>query len=149
MVQQGVIDKIEELLPMVWNHLTGTSTTGNQSFNVGEWSKKPECWNRLKLKLGEYEKFGSELMQAETNEDGSYLNEAQQNRIKEAEAIDSNYWFGLANWAKSRDLLSPLERKAAFNFGTMRSRNRAFKTLKQAQFALKIVEKAEELGYQG
>lgn len=59
------------------------------------------------------------------------------------------YWFGLANWAKSRDLLSPLERKAAFNFGTMRSRNRAFKTLKQAQFALKIVEKAEELGYQG
>lgn len=149
MVQQEVIDKIEELLPMVWNHLTGTSTTGNQSFNVGEWSKKPECWNRLKLKLGEYEKFGSELMQAETNEDGSYLNEAQQNRIKEAEAIDSNYWFGLANWAKSRDLLSPLERKAAFNFGTMRSRNRAFKTLKQAQFALKIVEKAEELGYQG
>lgn len=149
MVQQEVIDKIEELLPMVWNHLTGTSTTGNQSSNVGEWSKKPECWNRLKLKLGEYEKFGSELMQAETNEDGSYLNEAQQNRIKEAEAIDSNYWFGLANWAKSRDLLSPLERKAAFNFGTMRSRNRAFKTLKQAQFALKIVEKAEELGYQG
>ena len=77
------------------------------------------------------------------------LEEAQQNRIKEAEAIDSNYWFGLANWAKSRDLLSPLERKAAFNFGTMRSRNRAFKTLKLAQFALKIVEKAEELGYQG
>ena len=99
--------------------------------------------------LGEYEKFGSELMQSETNEDGSYLNEAQQNRIKEAEAIDSNYWFGLANWAKSRDLLSPLERKAAFNFGTMRSRNRAFKTLKQAQFALKIVEKEEELGYRG
>ena len=46
-------------------------------------------------------------------------------------------------------VLSPLERKAAFNFGTMRSRNRAFKTLKQAQFAFKIVEKAEELGYRG
>ena len=30
-----------------------------------------------------------------------------------------------------------------------RQRNRAFKTLKQAQFALKIVEKAEELGYRG
>ena len=148
-VQQSVIDKIEELLPMIWNHLTGANSASSQSSNVGEWSKKPECWNRLKLKLGEYEKFGSELMQSETNEDGSYLNEAQQNRIKEAEAIDSNYWFGLANWAKSRDLLSPLERKAAFNFGTMRSRNRAFKTLKQAQFALKIVEKAEELGYQG
>lgn len=149
MVQQDVTDKIEELIPMIWNHLTGNSNTGSQSSNVGEWSKKPECWNRLKLKLGEYEKFDEELMQTETNDDGSYLNEAQQSRIQEAEAIETNYWFGLANWAKSRDLLSPLERKAAFNFGTMRSRNRSFKSLKQAQFALKIVEKAEELGYEG
>ena len=148
-VQQSVIDKIEELLPMIWNHLTGANSASSQSSNVGEWSKKPECWNRLKLKLGEYEKFGIELMQTETNDDGSYLNEAQQSRIQEAEAIEANYWFGLANWAKSRDLLSPLERKTAFNFGTMRSRNRAFKSLKQAQFALKIVEKAVELGYQG
>ena len=148
-VQQEVIDKVEELIPMVWNHLVGNSSTGNQSSNVGEWSKKPECWNRLKLKLSDYDKFGEELMQAETNDDGTYLNEAQQNRIQEAEAIEPNYWFGLANWAKTRNLLTPLERKAAFNFGTMRSRNRPIKTLKQAQFALKIVEKAEELGYQG
>ena len=88
-------------------------------------------------------------MQTETNDDGTYLNEAQQSRIQEAEAIEPNYWFGLANWAKTRDLLTPLERKAAFNFGIMRSRNRLIKTLKQAQFALKIVEKAKELGYQG
>ena len=148
-VQQEVTDKVEELIPMVWNHLVGNSSTGNQSSNEGEWSKKPDCWNRLKLKLSDYDKFGEELMQAETNDDGTYLNEAQQNRIQEAEAIEPNYWFGLANWAKTRDLLTPLERKAAFNFGTMRSRNRPIKTLKQAQFALKIVEKAEELGYQG
>ena len=148
-VQQDVIDKIEELIPVVWNHLTRSSTTGAQSSNVGEWSKKPDCWNRLKLKLGEYGKFGEELMQGETNDDGTYLNEAQQDRIQEAEAIEPSYWFGLANWAKSRNLLTPLERKAAFNFGTMRSRNRPIKTLRQAQFALKIVEKAVELGYQG
>lgn len=148
-VQQEVTDKIEELIPLVWNHLTGGASGGNQSSNVGEWSKKPECWNRLKLKLSEYEKFGQNLMQEEVNEDGTYLNEAQQSCMQEAESIESNYWFGLANWAKSRDLLSPLERKAAFNFGTMRSRNRSIKSLKQAQFALKIKEKAEELGYQG
>ena len=54
MVQQEVIDRIEELIPMVWLHLTGSSSSGgNQSSNVGEWSKKPECWNRLKLKLSE------------------------------------------------------------------------------------------------
>lgn len=150
MVQQDVIDRIEELIPVVWLHLTGSSSSGgNQSSNAGEWSKKPECWNRLKLKLSEYEKFGQELMQTETNDDGSYLNEAQQNKIQEAESIEANYWFALANWAKTRDMLTPMDRKAAFNFGTMRSRNRAFKSLKQAQNALKIVEKAKELGFLG
>ena len=99
-VQQDVINRIEELIPLIWNHLTGSSNSGNQSSNVGEWSKKPECWNRLKLKLGELDKFDQNLMQTETNEDGSYLNEAQQNKIQEAETIEANYWFALANWAK-------------------------------------------------
>ena len=88
-------------------------------------------------------------MQEETNDDGSYLNEAQQSRIKEAEEIEPNYWFNLANWAKTRDLLTPMERKAAFNFGTMASRGRKMKSLKQALFALKIVEKAKDKGFEG
>ena len=146
-VQQDVIDKIEELIPLVWTHITVPPIGGNQSSNVGEWSKKPDCWNRLKLKLGDYNKFDSSLMQSETNEDGSCLNEAQQSLIEQAESIEPSYWFALANWAKSRDLLTPLDRKAAYNFGTMRSRNRSIKSLKQAQYALKIVAKAEDLGF--
>ena len=148
-VQKEVLDKVEELVPIVWEHLTGTSSGGNQSSNVGEWTKKPDCWNKLKLKLGEIDKFDESLMQPETNEDGSYLNETQQKRIQEAEAIEANYWFALANWSKSRDLLTPIERKAAFNFGTMRSRNRSFTSLKQALFALNILKKAKELGFEG
>ena len=115
-MHQDVIDRIEELIPMVWVHLTGSSANGGSQFsNVGEWSKKPDCWNRLKLKLGDLDKFSQELMQTETNEDGSYLNEAQQSKIQEAESIEASYWFSLANWAKTRDLLTPLDRKAAFN----------------------------------
>ena len=148
-VQNEVVDKIEAIIPMVWEHLTGGSSGGNQSSNVGEWTKKPECWNKLKLKLGELDKFTDDLMQPDTNDDGSYLNETQQSRIQEAESIESNYWFALANWAKTRNLLTPIERKAAFNFGTMKSRNRNISSLKQALFALKIVEKAKELGYTG
>jgi hypothetical protein len=148
-VQKDVIDKIEELIPLVWEHITGSASGGNQSSNVGEWTKKPECWNRLKLKMSNTEKFGDNLMQPETNDDGSYLNETQQSRIQEAESIEPNYWFGLAKWAKSQNLLTPIERKAAFNFGTMKSRNRGITSLKQALFALKIVEKAKELGFEG
>lgn len=148
-VQQEVIDKIEELIPLVWAHITGNDSAGKQFTDVGPWTKKPECWHRLKLKLGDYDKFDYNLIQKEINDDGNYLNEEQQNCIQKAESIEPNYWFGLANWAKTKDLLTPLERKTAFNFGTMRSRNRPIKTLKQAQLALKIVEKAKDLGYQG
>lgn len=147
-VQPEVIVKVESLIPLVWDHLTGGGASGNQSSNVGEWTKRPDCWNKLKLKLGEVEKLGDNLMQPDTNDDGSYLNETQQSRIQEAEAIESDYWFSLSQWAKSNNMLTPIERKAAFNFGTMKSRGRGIATLKQALLALKIVEKAKEQGFE-
>ena len=149
LAQQEVVDKIEELIPLVWVHLTASVGSGNQSSNINEWSKKPECWNRLKLKLSEMDKFDETLMQAETNDDGSYLNETQQARIKEAEEVPATYWFELSKWAKANDALTPMDRKAAFNFGAMRSRNQKFKSLKQAVYALKIIATAKELGFEG
>ncbi len=149
MVQQDVTDKIEELIPLVWNHLTGKDLAESSLSDVREWSKSQECWRRLKLKLEDYDKFDERLMQTQTNDDGTYLNQEQQNCIHEAESIDADYWFGLANWAKSNNFLTPLDRKSAFNYGTMHSRGKAFKTLKQAQHALKLVEQAKELGYHG
>ena len=147
-VQQEVTDKIEKLIPVVWDHIIETTTTGSQSSNVGEWTKKPECWNHLKSKLIAMDHFGQNLMQEETNDDGSYLNETQLQRIKEAEDIEPDTWFKLANWAKTHDMLTPLERKAAYNFGTMASRGRKIKSLKQALFALKIAEKAKDNGFE-
>lgn len=147
-VQDEVLSKVESLIPMVWEHITGGATGGNQSSNVGEWTKKADCWSKLKVKLGEIDKFDDELMQPDTNDDGSYLNETQQSRIQEAEAIEPSYWFSLASWAKKNNQLTPIDRKAAFNFGTMKSRNRGITSLKQALFALKIVEKAKELGFE-
>ena len=145
-VQQAVVDKIEELIPLVWVHLTGASS-GSQMSNVNEWSKKVECWNKLKLKLGDLEKFDDDLIQKEINEDGSGLNDTQKNRIAEAEAFTPQFWFALANWARENNMLTPIDRKAAFNFGTMRSRGRKFVSLKQAMYALKIANTAKEYGF--
>ena len=63
-VQQAVVDKIEELIPLVWIHLTGASS-GSQMSNVNEWSKRVDCWNKLKLRLGDLEKFDEDLLQKE------------------------------------------------------------------------------------
>lgn len=141
-VQQEVVDRIEELIPMVWQHLTESNYP-----SVLTWTKKPDCWNRLKTKLVNYEKFDNTLLLEEVNDDGSTLNTTQLDRIKEADSYSADFWYSLANWAKTRDLLTPLERKAAFNFGTGRSRNKGMKSLKQALFALKIVERAKEYGF--
>ncbi len=148
-VQPEVMKKVDELIPIIWDHLVGSTSSGNQGANVGEWSKKPDCWAKLKLKLSEIEKFGDELRQSETNDDGSYLNEAQKQCLEDAIKVEPNYWFALAQWAKANNQLTPIERKAAFNFGTMKSRGRDISSLKQAQFALKIVEKAKGLGFKG
>ena len=141
-VQPEVKQKVEELIPIVWEHLNigGDSST---------YCKKSDCWSKLKVRLSEIEKFGDELMQPETNEDGTYLNEAQKQCIEKAVEIEPNRWFALAQWAKTNNKLTPIERKAAFNFGTMKSRGREISSLKQAQFALKIIEKVKELGFKG
>jgi hypothetical protein len=148
-VQQEVVDKIEELIPLVWSHLTTSAGSGAQLSNASEWSKRAECWNRLKLKLAEMECFDESLMQEEVNDEGSYLNEAQQEKIKEAEEVSAACWYELSKWAKANNELPPLDRKAAFNFGVMRSRKQGFKSLKQAQYALKILATARELGFKG
>ena len=145
-VQPEVARKIELLVPVVWKHLTETAT-GLQSSNVSEWSKKTDCWSRLKLKLADIEKFSEEYLQKEINEDGSFLNESQQNKIKEAESYPAQYWFALADWAKSNNAMTPIDRHSAYNFGTLRSQNKPFKSLKQALTALRIAKMAKEQGF--
>ena len=146
-VQPKVLKIIEKLIPLVWNHLTSSSYVGNQSSNINEWSKKNECWNRLKLVISDLDKFDDDLLQSEINEDGEPLNEAQLSKINEAESIKAEIWYAIAAWAKSNSLLTPIERKAAYNFGALRSRNRKFSSLKQVLFALSIYSKSLELGF--
>lgn len=142
-VQQSVIDRITELIPIVWHHFTDNI----QNVDVGYWSKRADCWNRLKLILEKLNKIEERVLLTESNDGNLHLNEVQQGCISNAEAIEPTFWFALVNWAKSHDVLTPMEIKAAFNFGTMQSRNRKINSLKQAQFALKIVDKAQEMGF--
>lgn len=149
-VQKEVTEAIDDLIPVVWNHLTGGNSSSYRSADVGALSKKVECWTGLKEKVeARFDKFGEKLMQKEVNDDGSYLNEAQQNCIAEAQSIEPKQWFALEKWARTHDILTPIERKAAFNYGTMPSRGKKITSLKEAQFALDIITKARELGFEG
>lgn len=147
-VQPEVFDLIEDLIPVVWEHITTLNASGGQMKNVGEWTKKATCWTQLQRKLDDFKKLPEELRQKAENPDGSPLNEAQQNLLDATSGYSPDFWFGLAKWAKTNNCLLPTERRAAFNFGTMSSRKQRMKTIKQAKFAQSIVEQAVELGYQ-
>ena len=135
---------INNLIPIVWNHITNPATSVK---NINEWTKKPQCWIDLRTTLSRMEAVSSDILSAFNEEEGE-PNEAQIEKIKEAEAIAPDMFFALSSWLKSHDALTPIDRKAAFNFGTWRSRGKSF-SLKQAQYALKIFEKAKALGYEG
>lgn len=146
-IHPEVADKIRELIPLVWNQITGATGTGSQSSNVNERTKRQECWNALRMRLAEVPRFDESLIQKETNKGGAPLNDTQLSRIAEAESIPADVWFGISQWARKHSEFAPLDRKSAFNFGMLRSRDRKFANLKQATNALKILEKAVELGF--
>lgn len=148
-VQPEVKELIEELIPVVWEHITSLNSGGGlQMKNVGEWTKKPTCWTQLQRKLDDFNKLPEELRKKAGNGDGSPLNEAQQNLLDTTSSYSPDFWFGLAKWAKSNNCLTPTERRAAFTFGTMSSRNQRMKTIKQAKFAQSIIDNALSLGYE-
>ncbi len=147
-IQPELMDIIKNIVPIVWQHITEPTQSSNaQSVNVGEWTKRNECWIGLKMLLQGITIPSNLIMSPEAMIDDS-LNAAQQDLIAQAWAIDSELWFAIAKWAKSNNQLTPLDRKMAYSFGTYKSNGRMF-SYKQANAGLKIIKKCQELGFEG
>ena len=138
-IQVELEEKIKEIMHVVWEHLTSRQ-------NPLAWAKSTECWRILQEELGIFQMFESNLLQKEVNDDGSSLNEAQQEVIEKASAIEAQTWFRMSVWAKRKDILSPLDRKTLYNLG-YKAQNGKTLTLKEAQNALKLYKDAYEYGY--
>ncbi|MBR1941544.1 MAG: AIPR family protein [Bacteroidaceae bacterium] len=145
-IQPELEEVILNLIPLVWSHLTGAGT-GNQTANVSEWSKKLECWNSLKVKLFNTGDIPANIQLSSEEMLDETLTASQLDLINKAWDYSQNTWFELANWAKKNNVLSPLERRMAYGYGVTKSRNKTF-SFKQAQTALKMLEKAQGLGFE-
>ncbi len=145
-IQPELETYIDGLIPVVWSHLTGSSSNGSNMANVGEWTKKINCWKTLVTKLDALSGLSPVVLRQKSADDVEQLTPAQQAKIDQAWAISSDTWYDIAKWAKANNKLAPLDRKMAFGFGTYKARNQMF-TLKQAISGLRILEQAKELGY--
>jgi hypothetical protein len=117
-----------------------------QSSDPNEWSKKPACWNDLQPKIANVEKFSERIIATDTEDTTDSLSKSDQEIITKAEAYSSQFWFTLASWAKTNNFLAVVDRKAALNYGSIRSKGKGF-SLKQAKNALKIVDSAIGMGF--
>lgn len=145
-LQDELVAKIEELIPIIWKHLT--SNDSMTTSNVSTWSRHTECWDKLKSKLTQTVKLSNCLERT----DGrtmyyAYGDNSQQSIVNEMMSIDSNYWFSLVEWAKSHNTLTPMEIKTARNYGTYKSRGKKL-SYKEAENAKRIIDKAKELGFE-
>lgn len=136
---------IKELIPVIWDHINNPLKTG---MNIGEWCKKVECWNSLIDKFITIDGIKAEIAD-DTEAISDNLHEyttAETKLINDMSDITPVTWFALSKWAKENNQMSPLERKAAYNFGAISNRNQKM-TLKQARFGARIIKIAKELGF--
>lgn len=146
-VPSALVKIIDNLIPVVWKHITEPSQRSNaQSVNVNEWTKRAECWNSLKLQLDGIE-LPEELKLAPEDMLDDSITVAQQSIIDQAWAVAPETWFAASKFAKENDLLTPIQRKMAFSFGRQRSWNKIL-SLKQAMAGMKILQILSENGFE-
>lgn len=146
-VQPEIEDYVNQLIDFVWQHLTNPSSSSNaQSVNVNEWSKKSECWDTLKLKLDSLGDLPESVIVSSNNAVDDTLNNAQQQKVDKAWAIDEEVWERALLFAKENKLLTPLKRRSLVSICKFKENDRKF-SYKQAANAISILEDLEEVGF--
>jgi len=119
-------------------------------YNVTEWCKKEQCWNKLKQNnIILPSSISRELV--DTNKTTSqFLRKLPDNKEKELltyiQGIDAKIWFSISKWGKLTKLLLPKERSLLYSIGKIIS-NKSTPTARQAKWAKEIYEKAIKFGF--
>ncbi len=113
--------------------------------NSRSFTKNSKCWEDLKAILEGHTVPASLLI---TEDDCSEdYNEEEKGIILEANAIPIELWEAILIWAKKENKFSLIERRQISNYIKKIENNRLFKTIKTAEKAIALKEKAELLGF--
>ncbi|PXV66920.1 AIPR protein [Dysgonomonas alginatilytica] len=145
MLSENLFKIIDEIIPYVWEKI---NTPEKKGMNIGEWCKKIDCWNSITEKYFEIKGLEYEIKKEsdDINENSQEYTLAEKKLVDDMSGVSPIIWFSISKWAKENNLMSPLDRKAAYNFGTATNRNLQL-SFKQAKFAAKILRQAKELGF--
>lgn len=126
--------------------------------NVGEWCKKPACWNivkeysyditnALQLELVDVSKTQAVVSTAvNTASSFNAVTEEEQNVINQVADISATTWYALSRWAKETDNFQGWQRSIIFSVGQVVARGKK-PSYKQAAQAIKVYEEAVRKGF--
>lgn len=116
--------------------------------NVGEWAKRPECWNKIEsLSWEPSDGLVAELVDpAAAATRGGSTDNAMHSDAAVASGIPSAEWLAVAKWAKETQNLQPYQRQIAYSIGRYLSREWTISD-KQAAQGLKLMREAKTLGF--
>lgn len=116
--------------------------------NVGEWAKRPECWDKIERLPWELpDDLAAELVDpaAIAASDGSTGN-AMHSDVAIASGIPATEWLAVAKWAKETQNLEPYQRQIAYTIGRYLGREWTISD-KQAAQGLKLMREAKAQGF--
>lgn len=140
----GVLLLAKNIHSLVYDHIVKV----NEGENINEWSKKPICWDSLKViidKEGEKYVVPANLLSTSGNTDIE-VTEGQQKVIDELLSLDYKIFYSIYKWNKTVSKLTPKE-QAFIGHIAFRLEKKLPIIYKQAKWTLEIRDKAESMGW--
>lgn len=149
--RQGISDAFAQQLEEIGKSVsTAITTTPVQNMNVGEWCKKPECWNKvLDLMIPLSPALCAELLpmieleHVHKDAVGKAKEDATINAVVEVVKLGIDYWQKLSDWAKR---YSPLVGKE-MDLVRLASKGKWIPSDKQASILMKVLRRLGQEGF--
>ena len=156
---QGLTPALEENIVAISKFVHESITNPPGGANIGEWCKKPKCWEIVKEYAYEITpSLEKELISIDKNAPvvsatksaaTSAINVATEEEIrviKAAKSISAATWYALSKWAKETNNFQGWQRSIVFSVGQIIARGKQ-PSYKQAVQALKVYEEATNKGF--
>lgn len=156
---QGLSAALEENIVAISKFVHESITNPPGGANIGEWCKKPKCWEVIKESAYEITPaLEKELISVDRTAPvvssakgagASALNvatEEEKSVIRTAMGISASTWYALSKWAKETDNFQGWQRSIVFSVGQAIARGKQ-PSYKQSVQALKVYEEATNKGF--
>ncbi len=140
----GILLFAKNIHTLVYDHIVKV----NEGENINEWSKKPLCWDSLKVIIdNKSDKYVvSAKLLSSTGDTDVEITEGQQKIIDELLAMDCDTFYAIVKWDRANFKLTPKEQAFTGQIAFRLQRKLPI-SYKMAKGAIDIRDKAESMGW--